>query len=586
MSEMRAIFAALFFLAAAGIVLATVNGSITVVSPSDDSLLNESVQVNVTYDGTANVTLEYNTSAGSFNHLETSNADPSPYEFTWETSNGSFADGLYSLRFTIINSSNSSDNETVFSHNLTVDNTAPNVTGIVSNDSDNVSRSDVAIVINATVADLNSIQSVIIYNTSSSSMSISGAVYQYSGTLANLGCVSEGNCLLTVNATDNFGNTNSTETLTLTVLNTSPSVLQTSPANAANLTSTSVNFTWSANSTQDNSIECTLFVDGSSNATVFGNETLSQAVNLSQGSGNWSVTCTDSADNSNSTVTRTYSVDSQAPVVTGSDGSITVSSAVITSSSTESSTFTIFHGTTSGSLTTTTSGGSGTSTTTTLSSLSSGTTYYYRVQGCDLAGNCANSTQDTFTTTSASTGRSGGGGSGSGALSVEISQDPLRKVLSRYGSTNFMVPGDGITHRLIITDIEERGVNFKIYSDPIEVFLSKGESAELDVTGDGVIDVLLSLIDFTSTVATVELSLWKDGGLQTVPEQVDQTAPDQEVSLPEDQTTVQQVHEKEEVPQETLEVTSERSSSSGWILAVAGVLLAGLIALWYFVRKA
>jgi hypothetical protein len=212
---------------------------------------------------------------------------------------------------TVDNASNSNTSE---NRTFTVDATAPLIAGIITNASGNATTNTSTIYVNATLTEAHTLTNVSIGNTTSISMNLSGTRYQYNGTLHALGCPGDGSCRLVITATDNFGNTR-TSAFTMTLASSAPQLSLSSPANSANLTSTSVNFSWITNSTTDANLSCTLYVNGVANATVTGNGTFASVQVLPQGAGNWTVQCADDASNTATATVRNFLLDSIAPVV-------------------------------------------------------------------------------------------------------------------------------------------------------------------------------------------------------------------------------------------------------------------------------
>jgi hypothetical protein len=165
---------------------------------------------------------------------------------------------------------------------------------------------------------------------------LNGTTYVYNSSTNTAGCInttdggqvfscaftpatlSEGAYPLSIAAYDYGGQTpgnNATAMYNFSVNLSSIELTLSSPAADAQLTNTTVNFTWTAVSGIDANLTCVLSINGVANGTQYGNGTFSSTLVRSQGAGNWSVTCTDDGNNTQ-TLTRSFTVDSIAPTYT------------------------------------------------------------------------------------------------------------------------------------------------------------------------------------------------------------------------------------------------------------------------------
>lgn len=106
---------------------AAVNGSVVVSSPSDDDVLSGTAEINLTFDGNVNVTLNL------FNgthvaELNTSTNVNVSYGYAFDTTAHPDAYQAYTLSVLVVNATNASDNETVNVTGLSIDNDVPTVT--------------------------------------------------------------------------------------------------------------------------------------------------------------------------------------------------------------------------------------------------------------------------------------------------------------------------------------------------------------------------------------------------------------------------------------------------------------------------
>jgi len=205
--------------------LAWMNTTLVLQAPTNHSVSSGNVLVNLTFNGTGNVTISYNQSGAFVNLNSTYNV--TNHAFTWETANGSFTDGVYGLRVLVVNASNHTDNATQYLANLSIDNTPPLVTNLTLS-ATSVQNDTTPVTFTVTVTDVHTIDTVVLSNgTSNSSFSVSGgnstnAVYTISLNLTDVNCQDDAVCYLTVNANDSQGNTNDSLSTGLLYIDASP----------------------------------------------------------------------------------------------------------------------------------------------------------------------------------------------------------------------------------------------------------------------------------------------------------------------------------------------------------------------------
>jgi len=124
-----------------------------------------------------------------------------------------------------------------------------------------------------------------------------------------------------VSCWDDLGNTNSTDVRSFTVDTTAPTVTINAPAAYLNTSTANVVFNWTATDALIASFTCNLTIDGAVNKSnmavtngTWYNTTATS--NFADGVHNWSVTCWDSLNNTNSPETRFFTVDTVPPAVT------------------------------------------------------------------------------------------------------------------------------------------------------------------------------------------------------------------------------------------------------------------------------
>ncbi len=123
---------------------------------------------------------------------------------------------------------------------------------------------------------------------------------------------------ITLEVWDQAYNYATNKTVLLYVDTTAPTVTPNTPVEGYNTSSTSVTFNWTASDNLDPYIGCDVYVDGALNTSasvVNGQTNATTVTGFTQGQHNWSVSCTDKAGNAASTVTRNFTVDTQAPTV-------------------------------------------------------------------------------------------------------------------------------------------------------------------------------------------------------------------------------------------------------------------------------
>ena len=186
-----------------------------------------------------------------------------------------------------------------------------------------------------------------------------------------------------------------------------------------NSATTPVTTIFKFNATDDSTINnCTLNLgNGTTIAISSISTTNSYSINLANGTYQWNVSCIDSYDNTNTSLTRTYYVnDSKAPDISSLGSSTTTTSSTITWTTNEKANATVYYSTSNTDVRSNiaTSTSFITSQSLTINSLSSSTTYYYNASSCDELNNCNSTGVNSFTTAS-----SGGSGGGEGEAEAE-----------------------------------------------------------------------------------------------------------------------------------------------------------------------
>ncbi|MBD3202714.1 PGF-pre-PGF domain-containing protein, partial [Candidatus Woesearchaeota archaeon] len=285
-----------------------------VTSDSDDIVRSiDNIQINVTvvdaFFSTGTVQVANNT------NVSMSNLAGNTWSVTTNASSlgCSATDGTCTLRFTAIDSAGNINNSVTM--DITIDNTAPNVTSAAVNDTDSKVRSTDPLNISVTVVDTNGIASVVVNGTT---MTQSGDSWYALNTSAELGCSSDGDCILTFIATDNVSNVNNTETLTITIDDTAPAVTSPDTNDTDNIVKSidPLNISVTVNDTNGVS---SVVINGTT-MTQLGNSwyTLNTSAEFgctTDGDCILTVVATDNVSNVNNSVTLTITVDDSAPSV-------------------------------------------------------------------------------------------------------------------------------------------------------------------------------------------------------------------------------------------------------------------------------
>lgn len=139
----------------------------------------------------------------------------------------------------------------------------------------------------------------------------------YSCTYTPTSALADGSHVVTVNVSDNDGNTATQKSVTYTVDTVPPTLNITSPAENAILASTTVTVSGSTNDNTSSPVSITIKVNGGAaqSATVAGDGTFSKSVVCAEGANTIVITATDGAGKA-STVTRYITVDTSVPSIT------------------------------------------------------------------------------------------------------------------------------------------------------------------------------------------------------------------------------------------------------------------------------
>jgi hypothetical protein len=291
------------------------------------------------------------------------------------------------------------------------------------------------------------------------------------------------------------------------------------------------------NSTTNNTVVSGVY-GGSSNPTAgyFGNmmerKNLTLNLVLPNGTYYWYVQTIDTGlAKSNWSAVQSFIVnpDATAPTISGVSSSVTTSTATIIWTTNEMANSSVYYGTTTS---TTSSSGStqwiiphsiG------LSGLTASTKYYYNVSSCDDSGNCATSSQYSFTTSDEPVSPPGGGGSSGGGrtptivnktiplFDIDFSTSTSGILEAKQGDVKTFSFNGEIKHSITPLVITTNSITLLITSTPIALQINTGETKQIDINNDKINDFEINLISIISGKA--KFSLTKLSGADIVAEE-------------------------------------------------------------------
>ncbi|MDP2749515.1 MAG: fibronectin type III domain-containing protein, partial [Nanoarchaeota archaeon] len=206
-----------------------------------------------------------------------------------------------------------------------------------------------------------------------------------------------------VSCWDDTGNTNTSLTRTFLVDTVQPAINLNAPVNGFNSSSSTINFNWTAIDINDTSLFCNLSIDNIvniSNIASANNVSTNYSVsNIVDGIHRWNVTCFDDSSNSNTSLTRIFTIDTTPPIISSvRNTTVTNMTAAINWTTDEISNSTVKYGTTLSLLNISSDATLATTHGILLTSLSNATLYYYNVTSCDASSNCNTSGPFNVTT--------------------------------------------------------------------------------------------------------------------------------------------------------------------------------------------
>ncbi len=146
-------------------------------------------------------------------------------------------------------------------------------------------------------------------------------------TVFQISAIAYGNHTWYVACSDDAGNVGTSATSGFAVDTTIPSVTLNSPADQAVFNVSNVTFSFTATDSQSSTLDCSLFLDNVLNqtnpSTMVDTATAFQVSNIPDGSHSWLVQCTNAANNTGTSATQHFSMQTGCPVISSS-GTVTM----------------------------------------------------------------------------------------------------------------------------------------------------------------------------------------------------------------------------------------------------------------------
>jgi hypothetical protein len=301
------------------------NPNVTFVAPTPSNNSNLSrtwIDVNVTTADAfaiSNVTVYIYNSSGS---LVTSNSS-SISNSSFFTNFTGLANGVYYLNATI--NDTSGNNNTAGTLNITLDTVSPAINFVFPTDATNTSLNITNLVINVTATDsLSGLKNLTIFLYNESGVLENTSNTTSSPLFVNFTGLRNGIYYFNATAFDQANNSNSTATWNVTIDNVAPYFNATYIPSADYYTADQTQtFAFVINDAYSRTMNCSVYIDGTNvhtNSTVTNGTKLIFDYTLALGKHNWSATCRDNANNTNSTDTRNFTIVARA-TSTGSGSS-------------------------------------------------------------------------------------------------------------------------------------------------------------------------------------------------------------------------------------------------------------------------
>ena len=530
------------------------------VNNTDTTETANITQVNITIPNTFTFLADSNgTDAGTHTFTNTSTVlswdnDGLVMNLTWKYfwfNATASTPGSYNLTISTTNSTGTETTNISVTINDTTDPSTIEFVSPTESDNSNLSQSNIAI--NVTAEDNGVIDTIIARLFNSTSDQINSSTSSTSPLFINFTGLSDGVYYFNATVNDTYGNSNSTSTRTLTLDTTYPLIDYGTGTESdnSNLSQSNVYVNVSVTETNEKNITFLLYNStGQVNSTTYtdGTRTINWT-SLPDGAYTYNVTVIDIAENSNTTSTRTLTLDITNP---------TASPSCIPSSVYVNDVVTCTCGGSDG-------GGSGINSALTTApstpSTSSSGTFTYSCSVTDYAGNTA-----SFSAKYVVNAVSSGGGSSTTsfwksthAISDEEFQNSYTKQLSKTERIRVSVNNE--YHYVGVRELTETSATIEITSEPVQVKLEIGQDAKFDVTDDGYYDIYVLLNSITGGKAEITIKEINE-------------------EIPEGESVVSTTGE-EVTPKEGGNVEAK---SYNWIYWIVGIIIV-LIVVWFVISK-
>jgi hypothetical protein len=548
------------------------------VNNTDTTTTANITQVNITIPNTFSFLADSNgTDAGTHTFTNTSTIlswdnDGLVMNLTWKYfwfNATASTPGSYNLTISTTNATGTETTNISVTINDTTDPSSIEFVSPTESSNANLSQSNIAI--NVTATDNGVIDTIIARLFNSTSDQINSSTSSTSPLFINFTGLSDGVYYFNATVNDTYGNSNNTSTRTITLDTTYPLIDYGTgtESNNANVSQSNIYVNVSVTETNEKNITFLLYNStGQVNSTTYTDAT--RTINwtgLADGTYTYNVTIIDDAGNSNTTSTRTITLDSSNPVITliaPADSTSSTTSAYnftfnVTDDQTISNCSLIFDGSIINTLTSVNNTGG---TNGMYNSSLSVATHTWSVNCTDIAGNVGNSSTRTLIVSSASTttttsSSSGGGGYPNYRPDEEQMEEGYQKIMRKNWKVSFKVNNE--SHTFKVEDVTKTNAKISISSETQEATLSVGQEKKFELSGDNYYDVLVKLnsIDSDYTSSTYFRANFT---IQSINEEI--SSPQQETETGEEATQISPEAE-----------TGEEKADLTWLWIVIAIII-------------
>ena len=385
--------------------------------------------------------------------------------------------------------------------NLTVvinDTTVPDSIEIVAPseaDGANISKSD--IVVNVTASDNGVIDTILVRLYNSTGDVVNSTTSSTSSVFLNTSGLDDGTYQFNATVNDSANNVNNSVTRTVAIDTSFPQINYTTgtQADGVNVSATSIFINVSVTEANEANITFSIFND----TVLVNSTTFTTAIreynltNLTEGNYTYNVTLFDTSSNSNTTETRSLTIDTTAPSIAFScdDTSVqrddTITCTCTSTDNVDQSPSISF--------------------TTNPSTSSTGTF----TTSCTVTDDAGNSVTSDIGYTVSSSGGGGGGSYSPPAWTNTFAQDdkelsekdPITKTLGEKERISVLI--DGEKHNVGIIEVRVNEVVVNVSSAPTQATIALGESEKFEVTDDTIYDLEVTLVSIAGNEATLTI---------------------------------------------------------------------------------